>query len=59
MFASERTSEFKFQVRHLMTHAVPSVFKTKGLIFDEARIPPASIAKPFKNPEKVPGNAYT
>ena len=59
MFASERTTEFKFQVRDLSTTAIPSVFNTKGLIFDEIRIPPASIAKPFKNPEKVPGNAYT
>ena len=58
MLLSKRSSEFKFQVRELTTKAIQSVYKNKGLVFDKALKPPASIAKPFTNPEKVPGNAY-
>jgi hypothetical protein len=58
MFRSERTTEFKFEVREGKTRAEPSVFKSnKGLVLDGAVHPPASARRPFKNPPKTPGNA--
>lgn len=58
MFLSERSSEYKFQVKDMMTHVISPIFKTKGLFMDEAKMPPASAAKPFKNPEVAPANGY-
>ncbi len=59
MFLSKRLEEFKFQVRESTTTAIPSIFKNKAIIFDKALKPPASAAKPFKNPEAAPENGYT
>jgi hypothetical protein len=58
MFLSTRLEEFKFQVRESTTTAIPSVFNNKTLIIDKALKLPASVAKPFKNPEVAPENGY-
>jgi len=58
MFLSERSSEFKFQVKDMKTEVVAPIFRNRGLYKDEARKPPASAAKAFKNPEVAPPNGY-
>lgn len=59
MFLSKRTPEFKFQVKDLITKAIPSIYVNKGLISSKVMRPPASAIKPFKNPEVAPENGYT
>jgi len=53
---SQRTLSFMFQVREGSTKALPSVFETRGLIYDEAVQPPAT-NHTFKNP--TPTNSLT
>ena len=50
MLRSERTIDFMFQVKEGLTNVVPSIFQSKGLIFDQAINPPAQAKRSFKNP---------
>jgi hypothetical protein len=53
MFNSDRAAGFMFQVKENKAESLPSIFKSKSLVFDQALKPP--IKRSFKNPP--PANA--